>query len=249
MSKTYVLSMVYCNTDVFRAGMASFRRTVAPGSFTEHILLDQHYPIRHRETQDAISDYVDTAKYSVRVLDAGKNLGLHRGLDYMLSQLQLEPDDVIVAFDCDEDPYSPGWLEAMQRVMAADPKCGWISMMGPPIRAHLDQHAIPVTKVGGEDLRIPGGALMNVLCAWRAGAIAAAGGKFTEPFEYYGGLELHMQPRFQEAGYWVGWLNDWYTAPHHGLHDPEYTQYKRRHVGFEEPQFGGSFDEFLLLEK
>lgn len=247
-NKTYVFTMVYCGPDMFRAGMESFKRTVDPDSFTQHVLLDQHYPLRSEGVSQAIEEYVAGAPYPVLVLDAGHNLGLHEGLNYMLDQIgPLDQDDLIVAYDCDEYPERAGWVEAMQRVMVADPACGWLSLNTVHIEAELTRNAVLPSVIAGETIQVPESALMNVLCCWRAGAIQKAGGKFTEPFSYYGGLEQDMQPKFKAAGYWVGWLSKWYTYAMHDTHDPEYTLYKKRHVGFIEPRFEGSFEEFLRV--
>ncbi len=245
MSKTYVLTMAYSNPEVWRAGMASLYRTTTPSAY-QHVVLDQHYPIRHDELRDEIAKLQIAS--GARVLDAGRNLGLHEGLNYMMEQIwPLDDDDIVVGFDADEDPQMVGWLSAMRRVFEADPKCGWLSLMSPPARVFMQQNGCTVRQVGGETVQVPGYSLINTLCAWRGSAIKAMG-KFTEPHMYYGGFEGHMMPKCMDAGFWIGWMADYTVNPHHGLADPEYQAYKRRHVGFDLPVFPGSFEEWVRMK-
>jgi len=165
----YILTMVYTGAKMFRAGMERLHAStdlVAHGA--QHVLLDQHWPLDYAATRAAIDEYVAAHPDTV-LLDAGANLGLHRGLNYMVEHaLAAAPDDaVIVAFDPDEAPQTTTWLQAMRSVMSADSKCGWLSLMNRPCLDHLDEQHIPTTEVAGMRLRVPGYSLMNVLCGWR----------------------------------------------------------------------------------
>lgn len=243
--KSVFVTMVYANVAVFRAGMQALKDTATP---ERHILLDQHYPLGHTETLSAMKEYLAGSKIA-ELWDAGKNLGLHEGLNYIFARLEkegtLQDEDVIFAYDADEGPLRKGWSEAMLRIFDADPKCGWLSLTAQGIDDQLNSCAVPVQVVGGEQVRVPNFNLMNVLCGWRVGAIRAAG-VFTEPYAYYGGLEIAMQPKFRDAGYWVGWLPEYKTQPQHVLSDKNYEAYKRAHVGHTTPVFPGSFEEYLL---
>jgi hypothetical protein len=227
--------------------MADLKRTVDFAALgAAHDLLDQHWPIDYADVCKALYEYVAATPQAI-VWDAGRNLGLHEGLNYMYARLEdvLRPDDVLIAYDCDEHPWEPGWAAAMMRVFAADPKCGWLSLMSPPALRHLELNGIPISTVGGERVRIPNYPLINTVCAWRVAALRAVGNKFTEPFKWYGGIESDMMPKFTEAGYWVGWLQDYGVSPERDLEDPIYREFKDRHVGFKLPVFPGSFEEFV----
>ncbi len=246
MSKTYVLTMAYSNPDVWHAGMASLQRTTTRIDY-QHVLLDQHYPLRHDELAAELSRM--KREDGATLLDAGRNLGLHEGLNYMLKEIgPLGDDDIVVGFDADEDPQQVGWMNAMLRVFAADPKCGWLSLMSPPARKYMIEHGCTLREVGGETVQVPGYSLINTLCAWRGSAIKAMG-SFTEPHIYYGGFEGHMMPKCMDAGFWIGWMSDYTVNPHHGIADPEYQKYKRAHVGFDLPEFPGSFEDWLRMKK
>ncbi len=242
--KTYVLTLAYSNPDVWRAGMKSLDNTVMMTG-VRHLILNNHYPLRQAEMiaeLDARSKLPDVA-----VFDVGRNLGLHEGLNYLMDQIELDDDDVVVGFDADEDPQQVGWLDAMLRVFAGDPKCGWLSLMSPPAKAYMKDHGFARLTVHGEEVHIPGYSLINTVCAWRGAAIKAMG-RFTEPHLYYGGFEGHMMPRCMDAGFWIGWMADYTVKPHHGLADPEYSNYKAHHVGFRHPEFPGSFEDWLRMK-
>lgn len=247
--KPYFLTMVYNSDIVFNSGMQSLRETADLDALgATHILLDQHWPVDYEKTAAAISEYRTKTPCAV-VWDAGKNLGLHQGLTYMMERLEqvLKPDDILIAYDSDEHPWKPGWAEAMLRVFAADPKCAWLSLLSVPALNDLNHNNVPVAIVGGEKVRIPGYPLINTVCAWRVSAVREVlGGIFTEPYAYYGGLESMLMPKFTNAGYWVGWLVDYGTSPERDLENPLYRAYKDSHVGFIQPVFPGSFEEYLL---
>lgn len=245
--KAYFITLCYSNAAVFRSGAAEFRRTVDLDALgAQHILLHQHYPLHPTEVSAAISEYRAVTPRAI-VWDAGCNLGLHDGLNYVVERLNqvLKPEDILIAFDMDEHPWSVGWVEALLRVFAADPKVGWLSLMSPPAKEHLDTNAVPTCIIGGEQVRIPNYPLINTLCAWRVEALRAVGGKFMEPYRYYGAIESHMMPMFTEAGYSVGWMVDYGVSPERELEDATYREYKNRHVGHKLPVFPGSFEEWV----
>ena len=246
--RTYVLTMAYGSAPCFREGMKRFSETLTDTSDIVHIILDQHYPLRHKELQNEISVYKDSAPYPVHWFDAGTNLGLHDGLNYMLSHLPTDLDDaLIVGLDPDENPHTAGWLKAMHDVMAADASCGWLSLMHPAARDYMLKQGHASRVISGNTVDIPPYPLINTVCGWRLSAIRKVGA-FTEPHRWYGGLESAMMPRYTEAGYWTGWLRDFGVTNLHHLADPEYLEYKRHHVGHVQPVFPGSFDEWLARD-
>ncbi len=239
----YILTLGYSNAAVFKAGMTSLHRTVDFTRIREHLILDQHYPLKHEEVREAFETYADDHD-NVTILDDHKNLGLHEGLNYMLERLYLKDDDVVYVFDADEDPQDFGWAEAMEEVFKADPKVGWLSMMAPPCREHLDQQRVPVETVAGVNLRFPQHPLMNTVIAWSGRAIKAMG-PMREPHAFYGGIESTMQSKCMADGFRVGWLNDYNVLPHHDLADAEYMLYKQHHVGHKQPVYPGEFNQWL----
>lgn len=248
--KAWILTMAYANPRVFKAGAASLRETVDfTSTGAHHVILDQHYPLERPGMCDALTAYSMRYAKTTTILDAGKNLGLHEGLNFMIRELApvLSDDDIIVGYDPDEAPQRDGWLSAMLAAFS-DPKIGWLSLMCPAANEVLDKQGCKDFTVddGGFQVRVrsPNYALINTVCAWRYSIVKKLG-RFDEPHAFYGGLEVAMMPKFWQHGYLVGWLADYYTANHRHLADPTYEQYKRRHVGHEEPVFPGSFEEWL----
>lgn len=246
MMRAKIMTTAYCNAKTFNAGMRSL---VATTNYQNHmhVILDQHYPLDSLDVSLAIckhrNDHVNVA-----TMDAGKNIGLHEGYNLMLDRIRAvsQKEDIVIAYDADEAPQTPGWIDAMIRVFEANPSCGWLSLICPAAREVLDARGVANQVIGGERVRIPGWPLVNTVCAWRISALEAVGGKLFEPHAFYGGIEVAMMPKFVEAGYWVGWLNDYETHNHNHMHDESYTQYKQRHVGHKLPVFPGSFEEFLI---
>lgn len=244
--RIYIVTMVYTNAETFRTGMQRLHETVDMSTIdAQHVLLDQHWPLDYAGTRAAVDEYLQAHPDAV-LLDAGRNLGLHEGLNHLVASLDplCDDDTIIIAADPDEAPFTAGWADAMLDVFNADPTCGWLSLVSKPITDNLNEGKVETTQVAGVSVRVPPYCLMNILCGWRMGAIRAAG-IFAEPFAWYGGLEIEMQPRFRRAGYWVGWLADYESTARKDLEDAIYAAYKLHHVGFSSPVFPGSFEEWL----
>ncbi len=241
----HILSLAYSNEHVFRAGMAYLRGTVGFEKLgIRHHVLDQRYPLRPYDVHAALLEYVNANRRSVTLYGEGKNVGLHEGLNVLLSKIDLKDEDIVVGIDPDDGPRRKGWLEAMIRVFEADPKAGWLSLVTPQIIGVLDERKSSVVTLGGEHVRFVTEPLMNVVVGWR-GATLKAMGKMEEPHAFYGGLESVMQTKCMAAGYTVGYMVDYHTDSHRHLADEEYELFKIRHVGFVQPIFPGSFEDFL----
>lgn len=241
--KVHVVTTAFANANVFRAGMAYLRGTVDFEKLdVQHHVLNNHYPLKADEVYKAIWQYGDLPRSHIH--DAGKNLGLHEGLNYLLSKFEYDDDDLIIGYDADEAPTRQGWVEAMMRVIQADPTAGWLSLMAPPLVEELYKQRVLVEDVGGERVQFPPFSLMNCVVGWR-GSMLKAVGPMIEPHAMYGGLEGAMQPKVTAAGYRVGFMTDWPTANHRGLADNTYERYKLRHCGHTQPIFPGTFAEWL----
>ena len=241
--RIHIVSTAFANDRVLRAGFAYLRGTVDFGALgAHHHVLNQHYPLRQAGEPNALEEY---SKYpGVTIYDAGSNLGLHGGLNYLLERISLADDDIVVGIDPDDGPRRQEWLDAMLRVFATDSQVGWLSLVTPQIIVALDKDAVSSLIIGGERVRFPGAPLMQVVVGWR-GSMLKKLGPMTEPHAYYGGLESDMQPRCRALGYTIGFMVDYLTDSHRCLADRTYELYKLHHVGFEQPIFPGSFDEWL----
>lgn len=210
------------------------------------MLLDQHYPLRYAETRAEL-ERIAASFTGCQIVDPGKNLGLHIGLNYALEQAHaaepIEDSDLVVGYDPDENPLQAGWLEAMRDVFAAEPKCGWLSLTSKPARDYMLKAGYQKLNLGGREVWRPHYALINHVCGWPMGAIRKVGA-FTEPHAFYGGIEVAMQPRYAEHGYFHAYLAEFEDSSFHHLIDPEYAKWKQAHV---HGNFAGDFKTFLEL--
>lgn len=240
--KPIIVTMVYANANILRSAMAAYRRTTAdlPPNAT-HVFVDQCYPLRHDEVRAEILKQVASIPCNTVLLSPGRNMGLHQGFNYAIETQKIADDDIVIGYDADEHPTHEGWLTAMLDVFRADPDCGWLSIGGPQAIEFMNNNGCNRTKVAGHNVWRPPYPLVNHVTGFRGKAIREVG-PFREPFEYYGGIESEMQPAYNRAGYYHGYLVDYLQQGMHHLHDPEYAEWKWKHV---RDEFKGDFSAFL----
>lgn len=246
----HIFTTAFCNAKVFAAGMQSLHDTVDFDALgAHHYVLDNHYPLDAISAHAAIDAYAASREGKVTVVDAGRNLGLHEGLNHLFDRFgkAFDGNDMLVAYDADEAPVNAGWAAVMASVFASDPKAGWLSLNCNAVNESLERQGVAIEVRAGQRMRVPTFPMMNVVVGWRVDCVRLMG-LFQEPHAYYGGIELAMQPLCREQGFYVGFLEDFWTSNHRGYADRVYELYKLRHVGHELPHFPGSFDEFLQTE-
>jgi hypothetical protein len=180
----------------------------------------------------------------VTIISAGRDIGLHGALNGLFDHIQPREEDVVIGFDCDEVPQTTDWAQAMIKVHAADPRIGWISLTPPIVLKQITDAGIPLRNIGGVGVYTPPHPLMAAVSSFSGRAWRAVR-PWNEPCKYYGGLEMEMAPRFYAAGYQLAWLSSHTVHADRSKIDPEYQAWKMAHVGFEPPQFHGSFAEWL----
>lgn len=189
------------------------------------VILDQHYPM-----QEMTPFWKTWAKSLGGIyLDAGKNLGLHEGLNYMCKALDMKPSDKVIGFDPDTLPQTRGWDDALLKALDL-PNVGWASLWNEHSEGEMRARGYTESTEHGLDLWTTKQAVVNSICAWNLEWVYNVGG-FQEPAEFYGGLECCMFPKCVAQGKrWV-WLR-YFTEGKWGtdLSDPEYTAYKWAHA-------------------
>lgn len=201
------------------------------------VILDNHYPTSLNPP--------DWAEWANRLggdyLDAGRNLGLHNGLNWMLQQLGATGNDQIVGLDPDTMPITTGWDSALFSALRL-PKVGWASLMNPISEGEMKTRGFEVSFEEGLHLQTTLRPVVNSICAFNLAWVLESGG-FQEPTEYYGGVESCMWPHLQaKKQRWV-FLQDFREGKFDvDLSDEAYRQYKWRHA---HEGMKGSFDEFL----
>jgi hypothetical protein len=202
------------------------------------VILDQHWPM-----QD-MSEFWKSWVKSLRgiYLDAGKNLGLHEGLNYMCKTLQVKPTDKVIGFDPDTYPINVGWDLALLNALDL-PHVGWASLGNTHSEGEMNARGYTESEEEGLHLWTTKQAVVNSICAWNMEWIYNVGG-FQEASEFYGGLECCMFPKCLAQGKrWV-WLRDFREATGlKDLSDPEYKAYKWAHA---HQGWKGDFAAWLL---
>jgi hypothetical protein len=234
----HVVSLGFVPARIWRESLKRFQQTTVLKDIKHHFLL-QHYPLNKAQNS---AELREIAKDNGLIWhDAGKNLGLHDGFNFVTEQFGLKPEDVVIAYDPDSNPVSTGWDEALVTVLS-EPRYVWASLMLPAARKSLagQARAVPNAVKGVRVLEIAQ-PVINSISAFNGSWLLDCGG-LTEPNKFYGGLECQMWPKLKDKK-WV-FLPD-YTENHDLLHtqDPEYRQYKWEHA--HERTWAGDFESWL----
>lgn len=241
--KVFTISMAYNDADIIEESIAQYYATKDPSVETEHILLDQHWPINHAEVKERLVALAD--RFSLRYIDAGKNLGLERGFNFALSQMNIPDNAGVIGFDPDCWPVTKGWDMAMCKVFTADPKSNWLSLWQDHARRELydEGRSAGERNLGGihvVEARVP---CLNSICMWRMGWLRTMGG-IKDGSLYYGGLEMRMWDDLCKSGGKWYFLKDYVEESHfHGRVDSRYVQWKWAHAHTK--TFAGDFSSYL----
>ena len=209
---------------------ASFKKKSISRSM--HVILDQHYPLNSRRIRQA--DFPQAT-----ILDAGRNLGLHEGYNYVFDQIKPNPEDIIIGYSGDSLPpvsYTRDIFRALEL-----PDVVWATCTVDQNLRELDERGYGRVAEGVWLAKAP---CTNTVCAWRYGWLESVGG-LSEPCKYYGHLESHMWAKLKQTG------ERWAFLPRCRLkqdpsfpdHDELYTLWKYHHA--HKRDFDGDFKEFL----
>ena len=80
--------------------------------FDSIVVVDNHWPINKEANTKSIAVIAESVGAKL-VRPEGGNIGGHQGGNLAISHLQLADDDLMLGFDYDSYPVTPGWLEAM----------------------------------------------------------------------------------------------------------------------------------------
>lgn len=184
--RVVLASCMFAPVDIITESYAQMQRTMS-GQEVEKYFLNQHWPIKKASTIEAYKELAKT--HGAHFLDAGKNLGLHHGYNYIFEQAQLKDEDVVICYDPDLWPLTPCWDLAMVKVFSERPEISWIATKSEVLDTEVTTWKNEM--VGGVEVSYPGKACVQSLCAFRWSWLKEIGG-FDEPSAYYGGLECHL---------------------------------------------------------
>lgn len=238
--KYWAFSLCYNEPWVIRESLTQYYKTKSPVTEVTHVLVNHHWPISSAKFEQEIAEI--SKEFGCILLDPGKNLGLARGYNWAVSQMKVPDDALVVGYDPDSYPMTPGWDWAALEVMNAVPSIGWVSLMHVHANTELYERRKGDASrfIKGIQITPINAACMNSVCGIR-GAFFNHHGGFQEVNPLYGGLEVHTYPKVKEAGYeWV-FLNNYAESEHFtGKIHKDYVKWKwdTAHLGQPQIDFG-----------
>lgn len=206
-----------------------------------HVLVDQHYPINKEENRKEIAEICK--EFGVAIVDPGKNLGLHEGFNWAMRKLEMKPEDIMICFDPDSYPVTPGWDMALVRAILGDPekRIAWASVTNKSSMGDIIAKGHTVRKSDGFiELWIPNHPIVNFLCAFHVEWLLSVGG-LSEPKNFYGHLESHMYSKLGNRQWALlpGWWEDSRLCE---MQDWQLFAYKIAHAFYD--TWTGDFESF-----
>lgn len=209
----------------------------------KHYYLNQHYPINPEEQK---VNFCELLNYGIEHLDAGRNLGLHEGFNFVINHINPNPEDIIIAYDPDCMPLVSGWDQAMVDVLNSSDNqdnIGWVTLMNPQSKREMEERGYRHRNVSGHIVWLTDFPVTNNTCAWRADFILKAGG-ITENRPWYGHLETPMFYKMKALGFnWgfvEGFPESWELRE---MADLAYQKYKVAHAHTE--RWDGDFESWI----
>lgn len=243
----YAITLAFCNPGILLRSIEAFYRSRNPSlPIEKHFIVDQHYPL-HRAGMDSVLERLCEA-FPVTVIDPGRNLGLHHGFNWAMRHIETsDPDAVVIGYDPDSLPVTPGWDEALVRAIRSRRTDGetvvWSSLANPRTISDIHARGFDRAKAdGGLDLWLTRTSITNSVCAWRMSWLRRVGG-LKEPRAYYGHLEAAMFDQMLPHERWAV-LPGWGESDElRRFHDREYTAYKWHHSHTQ--RWPGDFESFV----
>lgn len=242
MTDIITITLGFVPSRIWKQSIAAYHATRNPDLPYRHYLVDQHYPIDKKKNRERIRAICEP--YGVEVLDPGKNLGLHEGFNWALQQINPPKGSIIIAYDPDVNPLTPGWDMALVRAIRGDPqgRVVWSSLLHAAAAREIEER--------GYDKRFADGyieiwttrmSIMNSICAWSFDWLRSVG-FLKEPRAFYGHLEAEMFGRLgrNQWAFLPGWTEDETLRTQQ---DEKYMMYKWAHAHLK--SWDGDFESWL----
>lgn len=237
----YTITLGFVPARIWERSLDAYQRFKSPGLDYVHIFVDACYPIDEIENRRQLHKLC--ADNGVKVISPGRNLGLHGNFNFALNHIGFGCDDIIIAYDADSSPISPGWDRALVDALRIDPRLAWSSLLNSRSKRELAQRGYDRRFANQIELWVTKTAVVNSICAWKGSFLKSTGG-LHEPNAYYGGLEVDMFPRMKALGLEWGFLPQYEEDDSlRDMEDEEYRKYKWAHAHLN--QWPGDFKSFL----
>lgn len=190
----HVITLGFTPSRIWAKSCAAFYQLKNPELEVKHWFLDQKYPIN--EEQNSKENLEINAKHNIITHSFGQNVGAREGFNRLLALINPSAEDIVVGYDPDSLPISPGFLGALCVPLWADKSIVWTSLNSRWSTDQLTPDRRVEFSVAGVELWQTRYAVMNSICAWNAEWLKSIGG-IVQHHQYYGGLEVHM---FEKLG-------------------------------------------------
>lgn len=241
----YAITLAFSNPRIIATSIKAFYETRNQSLHLDgHFIVDQHYPLHRDEMRETLS----AIPQLYRLLDPGRNLGLHDGFNWALAQIKPKREDIIIGYDCDSLPISQGWDMALVRAIEGrrgdrHGEVVWATLGNPrTLRDIRERGYDEATADGYIKLMLTRTSITNSVCAWRYGWLQDVG-FLQEPRAFYGHLEAAMWRKLKEGKRWAV-LPGWQESDElREMHDRAYIVYKWRHSHTND--WPGDFESFV----
>lgn len=230
--KLWVISQVYTNPSVLKAGLERYKDTKTQGLAHRQICYWEHYALASKEDRYACE--VLAKAHGFEFLDSEKDLGSAQSFNKLLVDLPFEDDDFVITVDPDTHPDQPGWDKALLEVMANESALGFLSLThrGMPQNWYMGYVQGDFRYVGDHLIFLMENFDMFDITCWRVKALKEIGG-LKQAYPFHGQVEIPTITAMKEKGYAWGYLP--YFTQYRGfesLQDPLFQEWKQRHHGF-----------------
>lgn len=211
--KTWAISLLFNDADIIEKSLTQYLATTDSETVeTQHVFVWQHWPLEKKSTEKRCRNLSDAL--GAIWIDPGRNLGLHDGFNLALQIVPIPMNALVIGYDPDCYPVTPGWDRAMCEVFVSDPSIAWMSLWHQHAQRELveDKRGLEQTRVAGHRLRVLKSPALNSVCGFRRDWLESVHG-LHEGNKYYGGLECTMWEKLQsEKKRWV-FLEDFKEEP------------------------------------
>jgi hypothetical protein len=245
--KTIVITPAFCKSIMLEQSLANYYEYQTENY--EHWILLNHYPINKEKNNDEIRKIAE--KFKCKLFDNQYDRGLHKGVNNFYVQNPQPEGTFQIGYDPDSaiEQLSHGFDKALSetlRIGIKDHNLAILALWGIGVELKKKQ-LLNRTIINGNAVMIHPDIEMFSVTACDLDFINTIGG-FSEPNEYYGGIEISLYQSFQKYNRKLGYLTEFkekYFAYPAECVDPEYIQWKHDHVN----GFIGSFESWLKINK
>jgi hypothetical protein len=231
--------------------LEKFIQTYPPDSgknWLPHItIVDAHYPLSNERIGSTIREVA--IDYGCNYLNPGQDLGSAQSQNWAVKELGLTEDDLWINLDPDSACTMPGWIEALEDVMAADKLCAIASLTNPVVweRFRFLECRIEERTIGGHRVGVPLTEQQWNMSCYRVSALNTVG-SLLQGNAFYGDVEVPMYRAIRNFGWYNCYLLDFiedYSLK--VLEDKEFRLFKMAQAHnrkFDVKHFTGKFHEY-----